>query len=89
MEKKKKYNKEYYSDKARGKKHRKYCKTYYTKNKEKLIEKQQNYYKNNIGSYMDYHKKYYLKHRARLLRYQKSYSKIQDKKKTSKKKVKK
>ena len=57
-DRKKKYNQDYYSDKLRGKNHRNYCKSYYVKNKKKLIEKQQGYYKQNLMSYKEYHKKY-------------------------------
>ena len=60
-------------DRARSEKHREYCRNYYKKNKEELIAKQKDYYKNNIGSYKDYHKTYYKTHRDRLLDYQKKY----------------
>ena len=83
-ERKKQYNKEYYSDKVRGKKHRSYCKAYYVENKTQLIEKQQKYYQKNLNTYKDYHKEYYVKHRARLLRYQKKYSQSRTRKKVNK-----
>jgi len=54
---------------------RKSCKKYYSKNREKILEKRREYYSNNKQKVLDYSRKYYQKNKSKKIQYRQEYYK--------------